>query len=81
MLSFSPTQIVQLLHNFPKDQTTSSGALFWSGPKKCPHPLQFDVDNEMHFSYVFTGANLRAEMYKIPQVSAWKVFRCVLASL
>jgi len=60
-------QIVQLLHNFPKDQTTSSGALFWSGPKKCPHPLQFDVDNEMHFSYVFTGANLRAEMYKIPQ--------------
>jgi len=60
-------QIVQLLHNFPADQTTSSGALFWSGPKKCPHPLQFDVDNEMHFSYVFTGANLRAEMYKIPQ--------------
>jgi len=60
-------QIVQLLHNFPADQTTSSGALFWSPPKKCPHPLEFDADNEMHFSYVFTGANLRAEMYKIPQ--------------
>lgn len=60
-------QIVQLLHNFPADQTTSSGALFWSGPKKCPHPLVFDTDDEMHFDYVFTGANLRAEMYKIPQ--------------
>jgi len=60
-------QIVQLLHNFPADQTTSSGALFWSGPKRCPHALDFDADNEMHFDYVFAGANLRAEMYKIPQ--------------
>ena len=69
ILSLIPFQIVQLLHNFPADQTTSSGALFWSGPKRCPHALQFDVNNEMHFSYVFTGANLRAEMYKIPQVT------------
>ena len=61
-------QIVQLLHNFPADQTTSSGALFWSGPKRCPHPLTFDVDNDTHFEYVFAGANLRAEMYKIAKV-------------
>jgi len=60
-------QIVQLLHNFPADQTTSSGALFWSGPKRCPHPLIFDAENETHFDYVFAGANLRAEMYKIPK--------------
>ena len=35
----------QLLFNFPADQTTSSGALFWSGTKRCPHPLKFDVKN------------------------------------
>ena len=23
-------------------QTTSSGQPFWSGPKRCPHPLDFD---------------------------------------
>lgn len=26
-------------------QVTSSGAPFWSGPKRCPHPLEFDVNN------------------------------------
>ena len=38
-------QIKQLLFNFPPDQTTSSGTPFWSGPKRCPHPLVFDVNN------------------------------------
>ena len=31
--------IAQLLHNFPLDMTTSSGAPFWSGPKRPPTPL------------------------------------------
>ncbi len=26
-------------------QTTSSGAPFWSGPKRCPHALNFDPEN------------------------------------
>ena len=37
--------IQQLLFNFPSDQKTSSGAPFWSGPKRCPHPLAFDIKN------------------------------------
>uniref|UniRef100_A0A663FIF7 E1 ubiquitin-activating enzyme n=1 Tax=Aquila chrysaetos chrysaetos TaxID=223781 RepID=A0A663FIF7_AQUCH len=37
--------IRQLLHNFPPGQKTNSGTLFWSGPKRCPHPLVFDPDN------------------------------------
>jgi len=60
-------QIRQLLFNFPADQTTSSGAMFWSGPKRCPHALEFDVNNEMHVDYVFSAANLRAYMYGLPQ--------------
>jgi Ubiquitin-activating enzyme active site len=38
-------QIRQLLFNFPPEQVTSSGAPFWSGPKRCPHALVFDVEN------------------------------------
>ncbi|XP_052027978.1 ubiquitin-like modifier-activating enzyme 1 Y, partial [Apodemus sylvaticus] len=55
--------IQQLLHNFPPDQLTSSGALFWSGPKRCPHPLTFDTNNPLHLDYVMAAANLFAQTY------------------
>lgn len=43
-------------------QTTSSGALFWSGPKRCPHPIDFDADNELHMDFIVAAANLKAFM-------------------
>lgn len=57
-----------MLFNFPPDQTTSSGQPFWSGPKRCPEAIQFDVTNPMHLDYVYAGANLRAEVYGLQQV-------------
>lgn len=60
--------IEQLLYNFPKDQLTSSGVPFWSGPKRCPHSLKFSVDNATHVDYVFAAANLKAAMYGMEQV-------------
>lgn len=61
-------QIKQLLFNFPPDQTTSSGQPFWSGPKRCPKPIVFDVNNTLHLDYIFAAANLRAETYNINQI-------------
>lgn len=61
-------QIRQLLFNFPPDQVTSSGQPFWSGPKRCPKPLEFDVNDPLHLQYIYTGANLKAELYGITQV-------------
>lgn len=60
-------QIRQLLFNFPPEQLTSSGQPFWSGPKRCPDPLTFDVDNPMHLDYVWSAANLKAQIYGIEQ--------------
>ncbi|KAI1294860.1 Ubiquitin-like modifier-activating enzyme 1 [Halotydeus destructor] len=59
-------QIQQLLYNFPEDQVTSSGAPFWSGPKRCPHPLKFSTENDVHVDYVVSGANLKAFLYNVP---------------
>ncbi|KAI9800284.1 MAG: hypothetical protein M1833_003398 [Piccolia ochrophora] len=53
-------QIQQLLYNFPKDSTTSTGQPFWSGPKRAPDPLRFDTNNETHMSFVVAAANLHA---------------------
>lgn len=61
-------QIKQLLYNFPPNQITSSGQPFWSGPKRCPQPLVFDINDPMHVDYVYAAANLRAEVYGLPQV-------------
>lgn len=55
-----------MLYNFPKDSVTSSGALFWSGPKRAPDPVLFDVDNKLHMEFILSAANLRAFNYGLP---------------
>jgi ubiquitin-activating enzyme E1 len=57
--------IQQLLYNFPKDAVSSSGTPFWSGPKRAPDPLKFDVDNPTHFAFIEAATNLHAFNYNI----------------
>ncbi|KAG6028820.1 hypothetical protein E4U19_001316 [Claviceps sp. Clav32 group G5] len=58
-------KIQQLLYNFPKDSTTSSGTPFWSGPKRAPDALDFDINNPTHLGFVIAAANLHAFNYNI----------------
>lgn len=59
--------IAQLLYNFPPDQLTSSGVPFWSGAKRCPHPIEFNAKDSLHIDYVVAAANIKALMYGIEQ--------------
>lgn len=74
-------QIQQLLFNFPPDRTTSSGAPFWSGPKRCPHNLVFSAEDPMHLDYVVSAANLKAYVYGIPQVRDPEKIKEILAKI
>jgi len=71
-------QIAQLLHNFPPDQINSTGSPFWSGPKKCPTILNFDADDQMHFDFVMSAANLRAEVYGIKGTKEKEEIKAIL---
>lgn len=45
-------QINKLLTSFPPDLLTPENTLFWSGGKKCPQPLEFNINNELHINYI-----------------------------
>ncbi|GAB1294668.1 E1 ubiquitin-activating enzyme [Apodemus speciosus] len=73
--------IVELLRNFPSDKVLEDGTLFWSGSKTCPHPLQFDPNQDMHFLYVLAAANLYARMHGLPGPQSQPALRELLKQL
>ena len=44
---------------------TSSGAPFWSGPKRCPKAVKFNPNEDLHVDFVVAAANLYAFNYGI----------------
>ena len=71
-------EIQQLLYNFPKDAVTTTGTPFWSGPKRAPTPLKFDINQEDHFNFIIAAANLRAFNYGLKGCIDVSVFTRVL---
>lgn len=72
--------IKQLLYNFPKDAVTTTGAPFWSGPKRAPEPLVFNPEDENHFNFIVAAANLRAYNYGLNGGADIETYKKVLAS-
>lgn len=58
-------RVAQLTHTFPEDATTSTGALFWSPPKRFPRPVVFDPADPAHASLVQAAAILKARVYGV----------------
>ena len=59
--------IMDLLSLFPKDAKDKEGAPFWSGPKRCPSAIPFDVNNKDHMGFIASYSNLIAAALKIPE--------------
>ncbi|KAK7305452.1 hypothetical protein VNO77_43358 [Canavalia gladiata] len=59
-------RVKQLIYTFPEDAATSTGAPFWSAPKRFPHPLQFSASDSGHLHFVTSASILRAETFGIP---------------
>ncbi|KAL3850578.1 hypothetical protein ACJIZ3_012460 [Penstemon smallii] len=59
-------RVKQLTFTFPEDAATSTGAPFWSAPKRFPRPLQFSATDPSHLHFIMAGSILRAETFGIP---------------
>ncbi|KAK7300899.1 hypothetical protein RJT34_11750 [Clitoria ternatea] len=59
-------RVKQLIYTFPEDAATSTGAPFWSAPKRFPRPLQFSSSDPSHIQFVMAASILRAETFGIP---------------
>ncbi|CAL9700275.1 unnamed protein product [Knipowitschia caucasica] len=57
---------LQLLHSFPLDTRLKDGSLFWQSPKRPPAPIDFDLQDPLHFAFIVSTARLYAEIYNIP---------------
>ena len=60
----------QLTFTFPEDAATSTGAPFWSAPKRFPQPLQLSTADLSHLHFIMGASILRAETFGIP-VPEW----------
>ncbi|XP_062172373.1 ubiquitin-activating enzyme E1 1 isoform X2 [Alnus glutinosa] len=59
-------RVKQLIYTFPEDAATSTGAPFWSAPKRFPRPLQLSTADPSHLHFVMAASILRAETFGIP---------------
>ena len=59
-------RVAQLVHTFPEDAVTATGARFWSPPKRFPTPIVFDAADPAHAGLVQAAAILKAQVYGVP---------------
>jgi hypothetical protein len=70
-------RIAQLTFTFPEDAITSTGAPFWSAPKRFPRPVKFDAADPAHASYVQVGVLLLAAGCRLVVSQACVQLSCV----
>mmetsp|Transcript_6335 Transcript_6335/g.17708 ORF Transcript_6335/g.17708 Transcript_6335/m.17708 type:complete len:697 (+) Transcript_6335:1459-3549(+) len=58
-------KVAQLTYTFPEDAVTSTGAPFWSAPKRFPTVVDWSASDPAHVSFVQSLAILLAEIYRV----------------
>ncbi|KAH6557154.1 hypothetical protein KP509_1Z131100 [Ceratopteris richardii] len=73
--------IKQLSFNFPEDMVTTTGAPFWSGTKRSPVPITFNVMDPLHYCFIVAAANLQATVYGLKGCQDRGLFLDVLQNM
>jgi len=62
--------VKQLTTTFPEDAVTSTGAPFWSPPKRFPRPVEFDPADATTARFIRGCARLKAQVHSLTE-PAW----------
>lgn len=55
-----------MLKIYPDDCKAEDGSLYWSGPRRKPVPIELDLQNESHISFITATSNLYAYIFNLP---------------
>ena len=63
------TSVDKILQKYPSDLLIkNSNKKFWSGARKEPKKISFDINNEEHFEFVYTMTYLYCLILKMPEI-------------
>ena len=73
-------QIKQLLHVYPIDhRNKETGEPFWSLPKRPPHALTFDFEEEAHMGFIEACSALQGQIYGFEPFSTRAEYKVALS--
>ena len=58
-------KINQLISDFPRNFLNKDGSKFWSGSKRFPHPIKYNADDDLSFSFVKNFSIILANILEI----------------
>ncbi len=70
-----------LLNEFPEDYKNKDGTLFWSGSKRLPHVIKFDINNEDCFNFVKYYSILLARSINIGIIEENKIIKNIIKNV
>jgi ubiquitin-activating enzyme E1 len=73
--------IIDLLETHKPDEEITPGVLFWSNGKKCPHPIKFDIKNQLHLDYVIATSHILSKCCGIDYISSEEIIMFISSNM
>ena len=70
-----------LLNEFPEDYKNKDGTLFWSGSKRLPQVIKFDINNEDCFNFIKYYSILLARSINIEIIEDNKIIKNIIKNV
>lgn len=64
-IKFFNNDINKILELYPLNSLNKDGTLFWSGSKRVPHPINFDINNKLCIMFITNIAILFSKLFDI----------------